>query len=208
MAVTVIAVGDARVDQRISIGPGGTVELGACLARETTPLDAHTVALVLQSVDGGADVEATFETDFTVGLVAAPNMRLSVRASAIRCRNTEVTYSRVFFSDPVRGRCPSARHEVTPHVDRLVAVRKGPLGIGDQVDQRAGQSAKPDSGLSDRVGQILERVLLRTPTQSHQDPDRDIDHPPRRQILAPALLTFPSHPVPPCLLELPAFSAE
>jgi hypothetical protein len=36
------------------------------------PLDGHTVGLVLQSVDGGADVEATFERDFSVGLVPAP----------------------------------------------------------------------------------------------------------------------------------------
>jgi hypothetical protein len=72
MAVTEIAVADARVDQRIAIGPGGPVEPGVFLVRETTPLDGHTVGLVLQSVDGGADVEATFEGDFSVGLVPAP----------------------------------------------------------------------------------------------------------------------------------------
>jgi hypothetical protein len=72
MTVTEIAVGDARVDHRISVGPGAPVEPGVFLVRETTPLDAHTIALVLQSVDGGADVEATFETDFTVGRVVAP----------------------------------------------------------------------------------------------------------------------------------------
>ncbi|MCW2590043.1 MAG: hypothetical protein JWQ86_2470 [Mycobacterium sp.] len=72
MSVTEISIADARVDQRISIGAGGPVEPGVFLVRELTPLDATTVAVVLQSVDGGADVEATVDGDFTVGLIAPP----------------------------------------------------------------------------------------------------------------------------------------
>jgi hypothetical protein len=45
---------------------------GVFLVRATTPLDAHTVDTRVAVVDGGADVEATFETHFTVGHVAAP----------------------------------------------------------------------------------------------------------------------------------------
>ena len=72
MSVTEIALADAQVGQRISIGSGGPVEPGAFLVRELTPLDATTVAVVLQSVDGGADVEATVSGDLTVGLVPEP----------------------------------------------------------------------------------------------------------------------------------------
>jgi hypothetical protein len=72
MSVTEIALADAQVDQRISIGPGGPVGPGVFLVRELTPLDATTVAVVLQSVNGGADVEATVDADFTVGLVPDP----------------------------------------------------------------------------------------------------------------------------------------
>jgi hypothetical protein len=72
MSVTEIALADAQVDQRISIGSGGPVRPGVFLVRELTPLDATTVAVVLQSVDGGADVEATVDGDFIVGLVPEP----------------------------------------------------------------------------------------------------------------------------------------
>jgi hypothetical protein len=70
MATTEISLADARVDQRISIRPGGPVEPGGYLIREMTPLDGNTVAAVLQSVDGGADVEATLPADLTVELVS------------------------------------------------------------------------------------------------------------------------------------------
>jgi hypothetical protein len=72
MSVNEIPIADARVDQRISIGAGSPVEPGVFLVRELTPLDATTVAVVLQSVDGGADVEATVDGAFTVGLVSEP----------------------------------------------------------------------------------------------------------------------------------------
>ncbi|CAN5628652.1 hypothetical protein BH09ACT8_BH09ACT8_61610 [soil metagenome] len=68
MATTEVSLADAQADQRISIGPGGPVEPGGYLIREKTPLDTDTFAVVLQSVDGGADVEATLPGDLTVEL--------------------------------------------------------------------------------------------------------------------------------------------
>ncbi|MCV7228943.1 hypothetical protein [Mycolicibacterium komossense] len=70
MGTTEIAIADAAVDQRIAFAEGGPVGSGAFLVREITPLDADTVAVVLQSVDGGADVEATLPADLTVELVS------------------------------------------------------------------------------------------------------------------------------------------
>ncbi len=72
MAVTEISIADARVDQRISVGPDGPLEPGVFLVREITPLDAETFAVVLQSTAGGPDVEATVPADLTVGLVGEP----------------------------------------------------------------------------------------------------------------------------------------
>jgi hypothetical protein len=69
MATTEISLAEAQVDQRISIGTGGPVEPGAYLVREKTPLDADTFAVVLQPVDGGADVEATLPGELVVELV-------------------------------------------------------------------------------------------------------------------------------------------
>ena len=70
MATTEISLTEAQVAQRIAIGSGGPVEPGGYLIREKTPLDNDTFAVVLQSVDGGADVEATLPGDLTVELVS------------------------------------------------------------------------------------------------------------------------------------------
>jgi len=68
MAVSEIPIKDAKVGDRISIDSGGSVR-GVYLVRESKPLELDRIAIVLQSVNGGADTEATFEAGFPVGLV-------------------------------------------------------------------------------------------------------------------------------------------
>lgn len=67
MAAQIMPIGNTRVGYRITIPPGAPVSVGTYLVREITRRDQGKVALVLQPVDGGADVEATFAGDFAVG---------------------------------------------------------------------------------------------------------------------------------------------
>lgn len=69
MALTAISLAEAKVGNRISIASGAPVDAGVYLVRQITPLDAETFAVELQSVEGGADIEATVPGELTVDLV-------------------------------------------------------------------------------------------------------------------------------------------
>lgn len=66
MAANAISIADAAVGSRIVFaGPDSPLE-GAFRVRESNPLDLGKVAVILQPVDGGADVEATLPGDTSV----------------------------------------------------------------------------------------------------------------------------------------------
>jgi hypothetical protein len=73
-------------------------------------------------------------------------------------------------------------------------MRQRHLAVIDQVHQGSTKGAQTETCVVDSADKVVERLLLGTATQSHQNPDRHIDHPPRRAIGPPVHLSHRFRP--------------